>query len=84
MGIVNLHGVLGLLLQVLGGEVRRVDLGRQPRLERRAEAPQVVEVDAREEGVLFDFLGAGSAEAGFGAADEAEGMGIRDMCVMGG
>lgn len=73
MRIVDVHGVLGLLLQVLGGEVRGVDLGCEARLEGRTEAAQVVEVDACEEGVPLDFLGAAAAEACFGVGYEAGG-----------
>lgn len=50
---VDLHRVGRLLLQVLGGEVGGVDVGRQARLEGGAEAAEVVEVNAREEGMPF-------------------------------
>lgn len=58
------------MLEVLGREVRRIDLGGQPRLERRPEPPQIVKVDAREKWVLLDLLGTRAAEARLGVADE--------------
>lgn len=72
---VDVHGVPGLLLEVLGGEVRGVDLGLEARLKGGAEAAQIVEVDAREEGVPLDFLGAAAAEARVSSGYEAEGGG---------
>lgn len=66
---VDLHRVGGLLLQVLGGEVGGVDLGRQARLEGGAEAAEVVEVHAGEEGVAFELVGAAAAEAVLAVAD---------------
>lgn len=66
---VDLHRVGGLLLQVLGGEVGGVDLGRQARLEGGAEAAEVVEVHAGEEGVTFELVGAAAAEAVLAVAD---------------
>lgn len=68
---VDLHRVGGLLLEVLGGEVGRVDVGREARLKGGAEAAQVVEVDAREEGVAFELLGPAAPQAVLAVADEA-------------
>lgn len=68
---VDLHGVGGLLLQILGGEISGIDLGRQARLEGGAEAAEVVEVDARKEGVAFQFAGPDAAKAVLAVADEA-------------
>lgn len=65
------------MLEVLCREVCRVDLGGQPRLEGRPEPPQIVKVDAGEEWVLLDLLGAGAAEAGLGVADEAGWRSVR-------
>lgn len=68
---VDLHRVGGLLLQVLGGEVGGIDVGRQARLEGGAEAAEIIEIDAREEGVSLQLVGPAAAEAVLAVADEA-------------
>jgi hypothetical protein len=59
------------LVDLVGGEVGRVDVGGQTRLERRADAPQAVKLDAAEEGVVLDLVRAAAAEAVLRVADEA-------------
>lgn len=80
--VVDFHGGGSLQLELLGGEVGGVGLGDEAGLEGRAEAPQVVKVDAGEERVLLDLVGADTAEAGLGVADEAI-MGGRVLVVSG-
>ena len=53
-------------------EVLRVDVGLEFGLERRVDAAQAVPLDAREEGMRFDLVGAAHAtESVFCVADEA-------------
>jgi hypothetical protein len=59
------------LVDLVGGEVGRVDVRRQARLERRADAAQAVELDAAEEGVVLELVGAAAAEAVLRVADQA-------------
>jgi hypothetical protein len=67
------HGGVVRLVDLVGREVGRVDVGRQARLEGRADPPQAVELDAPEEGVVLDLVRAAAAEAVFRVADQAGG-----------
>jgi hypothetical protein len=65
------HGGVVRLVNLVGREVGRVDVGRQARLERRADPPQAVELDATEEGVALDLVRAAAAEPVLRVADQA-------------
>jgi hypothetical protein len=61
-----------ILVDLIDGEVLRIDVRLQLRFKRCANAAEAVPGYAAEEGVLFDFVGAAdAAEAVFGVADEA-------------
>lgn len=60
------------LRDVVDGEVLRVDVGRHPGLERRANEQEVLPLHAPEEGVLLDLVGAAfAAEAVVYVTDKA-------------
>jgi hypothetical protein len=50
------HGAGIRLRDLVNGEVLRVDVGLQARLEGCTDAPETVPLHAAEEGVLFDFV----------------------------
>jgi hypothetical protein len=58
------------LVDLVGGEVGRVDVGRQARLERRTDPPQAVELNASEEGVVFDLVRTATAKTIFRVANK--------------
>lgn len=70
--VIDVHGVGGLGLQLLGGKVRRIDLGRETRLEGGPESPEIVKVDTCKEGVLLDLVGPEASESGFRVADQTK------------
>lgn len=59
------------LVNLIGGEVSGVDVGRQPGLERSADAAQTVKVDSTEECVALDFMSTSPSESVLGVADHA-------------
>jgi hypothetical protein len=59
------------LVDLVGREVGRVDVGGEARLEGRADAAQAVELDAAEEGVVLNLVRAAAAEAVLRVADQA-------------
>ena len=69
MGGLEQRGVVRLV-DLVGGEVGRVDVGRQAGLERRADAPQAVELDAPEEGVVLELVRAAAAQPVLRVANE--------------
>ena len=69
LGGLEVRGIVRLV-DLVGGEVGRVDVGRQARLKRRADPPQAVELDAPEEGVVLELVRAAAADAVFGVADQ--------------
>jgi hypothetical protein len=70
LGGLEQRGVVRLV-DLVGREVGRVDVGRQARLEGRADPAQAVELDAAEEGVVLDLVRAAAAEAVLRVADQA-------------
>ena len=58
------------LVNLIGGEVRRVNVGREPGLKGSADTAQAVKVDAPEEVVSLDLVSASAAETVLGVADE--------------
>ena len=60
-----------ILINLINGEILRIDIRLQFGFKRRANAAEAVPGYAAEEGVLFDFVGAAdAAEAVFSVADE--------------
>jgi hypothetical protein len=50
------------LVNLVGWEVRRVDIRRKARLKWCSDAPQAVKVNASEEGVILEFMRAASSK----------------------
>lgn len=63
--VIDVHRVRRLGLQFFRGKVRRIDLGRETRLEGSPESSEVVEVNTCEEGVLLDLIGSDTSESRF-------------------
>lgn len=60
-----------MLVDLIDGEVLRVDVGLQLRLERCPDLAESIPLHAPEEGVLLDFVrSTNTAETVFGIADE--------------
>lgn len=65
------HSRVIRLVDLVGREVRRIDVGGKTRLEGCGNATQAVEVDTAEEGVTLDLLSAQSTETVLCVADHA-------------
>lgn len=59
------------LVDFVSREVGGIDVGRQPWLEWGPDAPQVLKLDAPEEGVVLDLVRATATETILGIADQA-------------
>ena len=59
------------LVDLVRREVRRVDRRRQPRLERRPDPPQTVELHAPEERVVLDLVRSAPTEPHLCVTDKA-------------
>lgn len=63
------HGRVVRLVDLVGREVRGIDVRRETRLKGRPDAPQAVELDAAEEMVGLDLMRTAAAEAVLRVAD---------------
>lgn len=78
LGGLEQGGVVGLV-DLVGGEVGRVDVGGQARLEGGADPAQAVELDAPKEVVALDLMGSASAETVLRVTDEAGGVSLSGL-----
>lgn len=75
------HSCIVSLVNLIRGEVCRINVGSQTRLKRRANATQAVKVDAAEEAVVLDFVGSATAETVLSVANHAVEVLVMCTCL---
>lgn len=65
------HSCIVSLVNLIRGEVCRINVRSQTRLKRRANATQAVKVDAAEEAVILEFMGSTTAKTVLSVANHA-------------